>query len=269
MTIERRVEPLVLRVAASGVPAVNESKGKPLFPPVDGNFGRDRRHNSAFPICVDGPRPRPPVTWRLVERNDAAEALALLRKVVDRARDDSALQNWGLIWKLHAFTNGGGFIATNLMLWEGFTDWRPFAIMWTCIVALNIGLIFVLRKKAGTRSFVDRAIWSIWSTFIAAVILLAILNEMLGLAVGFLAPVVAVMASMGFCTMGAVIARGWYFPAALFAAAGLVMALPGARHYKFIILGVLWGGCQFAAGVVLDRAKRRALAEHESTPSLV
>ncbi len=204
-----------------------------------------------------------------MERNDAAEALALLRKVVDRARDDSALQNWGLIWKLHAFTNGGGFIATNLMLWEGFTDWRPFAIMWTCIVALNIGLIFVLRKKAGTRSFVDRAIWSIWSTFIAAVILLAILNQMLGLAVGFLAPVVAVMASMGFCTMGAVIARGWYFPAALFAAASVVMALPGARDYQFIILGVLWGGCQFIAGVMLDRAKRRALAEQEPAPRLV
>ncbi len=69
--------------------------------------------------------------------------------------------------------------------------------------------------------------------------------------------------------MGAVIARGWFFPAALFAAASVVMALSGARHYQFIILGVLWGGCQFIAGVVLDRAKRRALAEQEPAPRLV
>ena len=204
-----------------------------------------------------------------MERNDAAEALALLRKVVDRARDDSALQNWGLIWKLHAFTNGGGFIATNLMLSKGVADQMPFAIMWSCIIALNIGLIFALRKKAGTRSFVDRAIYSIWTTFIAAVILLAVLNQLMGLAIGFLAPVVAVMASMGFCTMGAVMSRGWYFPAALFAVASLVMALPGARSYQFIILGVLWGTCQFVAGVMLDRAKRRALEAQEPAPRLV
>ncbi|MGH7163423.1 MAG: hypothetical protein ACREID_08050, partial [Planctomycetota bacterium] len=154
-----------------------------------------------------------------MERNDAAEALALLRRVVDRARDDSALQNWGTIWKVHALTNGGGFIATDLMLWRGVLDWRPYAAMWTCIVALNIGLIFALRRRAGTRSFVDRVIWATWSNFIAAVILLAILNQMLGLVVGFLAPVVAVMASMGFCTMGVAIGRGWYFAAALVAAA--------------------------------------------------
>jgi len=202
-----------------------------------------------------------------MERNEAHEALALLRKVLDRARDDSALQNWGVIWMLHAFTNGGGFIATNVMLARGIEDWRPFCVMWTCIVGLDLGLVFALRRRAGTRSFVDRAIWATWSTFIAAVILLAILNQMLGLAVGFLAPVVAVMAAMGFCTMGAVISRVWYFPAAVFAAASIVMALPAARHCQFLILGVLWGSCQFAAGVALERAKRRALAANQ--PRLV
>jgi len=202
-----------------------------------------------------------------MERNEAQEALALLRRVVDRARDDSALQNWGIIWMLHAVTNGGGFLATNVMLSKGMTDWRPFAVMWTAIVAVDLVLTFALRRKAGTRSFVDRAIWATWSTFIAAVILLAILNQMLGLSVGFLAPVVAVMASMGFCTMGAVISRGWYFPAALFAVASVVMALPGARHCQFAILGVLWGSCQFGAGLVLERAKRRALAAQQ--PRLV
>ena len=204
-----------------------------------------------------------------MERNEAAEALALLRTVVDRARDDSALQNWGIIWMLHGITNGGGFIATNLMLWEQIQNWRPYAVMWSCIVTLNIGIILLLRKKAGTRSFVDHAIWAIWTTFIGAVILLAVINQMLGLTVGFLAPVVAIMASMGFCTMAAVISRGWYFPAALFATAGMVMSLPGVRHYQFIILGVLWCGCQVASGVVLERAKRRALSERDAPPRLV
>lgn len=202
-----------------------------------------------------------------MERNEAQEALALLRKVVDRARDDSALQNWGIIWMLHGLVNGGGFLATDVMLSKGMTDWRPFAAMWTAIVALDLAIVFALRRKAGTRSFVDRAIWATWSTFIGAVILLAILNQMLGLAVGFLAPVVAVMAAMGFSTMGAVISRRWYGLAALFAVAGFVMALPPARDCRFLILGVLWGSSQFGAGVVLERAKRRALAAEQ--PRLV
>ena len=63
--------------------------------------------------------------------------------------------------------------------------------------------------------------------------------------------------------------RGWYYPAALFALASVVMALPGVRQYQFIILGVLWGACQFIAGVILDRAKRRALAEQEPAPRIV
>jgi hypothetical protein len=202
-----------------------------------------------------------------MERNEAQEALALLRKVVDRARDDSALQNWGIIWMLHAFSNGGGFIATNVLLSKGIADWKPYAAMWLVIVAVDLALVYALRRRAGTRSFVDRAIWATWSTFIAAVMLLAILNQMLGLAVGFLAPVVGVMAAMGFSTMGAVISKGWYFPAAVFAVASLVMALPAVRHCQFLILGVLWGGSQFAAGVVLERAKRRAIAANQ--PRLV
>ena len=202
-----------------------------------------------------------------MERNEAHEALAMLRKVVDRARDDSAIQNWGRIWMLHAFTNGGGFLATDVMLSKGISDWRPFAVMWACIVALDLGIVFALRRRAGTRSFVDRAIWATWSSFIGAVIVLAVLNQMLGLAVGFLAPVVALMAAMGFSSMGAVISRGWYVPAALFAAASLVMAWPAARPWQFTILGVLWGASQFSAGVALERAKRRALAAQQ--PRLV
>jgi len=202
-----------------------------------------------------------------MERNEAHEALALLKKVVDRARDDSAIQNWGRIWMLHAVTNGGGFLATDVMLSRGISDWRPFAAMWTGIVALDLGIVFALRRRAGTRSFVDRAIWATWSTFIGAVIVLAVLNQMLGLAVGFLAPVVALMAAMGFCTMGAVISKGWYVPATLFTVASLVMAWPAVRPWQFTILGVLWAASQFSAGLVLERAKRRALADKQ--PRLV
>ena len=50
-----------------------------------------------------------------MDREEATRALELLRQVVTQARDDTALQNWGRIWMIHAFTNGGGFVATNLL----------------------------------------------------------------------------------------------------------------------------------------------------------
>jgi hypothetical protein len=47
------------------------------------------------------------------------------------------------------------------------------------------------------------------------------------------------------------------------------MALPALRPSPFVVLGALWGACQFVAGVILDRAKRRALAAHEPPPRIV
>ncbi len=201
-----------------------------------------------------------------MERNEATEALALLRRVVDRARDDSALQNWGVIWILHAFTNGIGFVVTDVLLWNGVAARAAYAGMWAGILAVNFLTIFLFRRRAGARSFVERMIFSIWTTFVAAIVLLAILNEMLGLPIGFLAPVVAVFAAVGFSMMAAVLHPLWFVPAAAFAGASVVMALfPG---WQFVLLGVLWFACQLAAGLVLERIKRRRLAAGD-TPRLV
>ena len=55
-----------------------------------------------------------------MDRQQAAEALQLLKKVVAQARDDTALENWGLVWIMTGLTTGGGFIATHFMLDAGF-----------------------------------------------------------------------------------------------------------------------------------------------------
>ena len=44
-----------------------------------------------------------------MNREEATQALELLRSVVSQARDDTALQNWGVIWIVHAVTNGAAF----------------------------------------------------------------------------------------------------------------------------------------------------------------
>jgi len=193
-----------------------------------------------------------------MDREQAIKALDVLRTVVGQARDDTALQNWGVIWMLHAFTVAGGFIATNVLLWSGHEEPWPYATMWATIVVFNIATVFALKKRrAGARSFVEGQLWSIWLTFVAAVSLLAILNHLMGLRTFYLGPVIGVLAAVSFATMGALMGRRWYIATAVFAVASVAMAL--APDHQFIVLGVTWGAAQFTGGAMLHRDRARRL----------
>jgi hypothetical protein len=194
-----------------------------------------------------------------MDREEATQALELLRKVVSQARDDTTLQNWGLIWMVHGVTNGAGFTATNVLMWKGYMTIWPYVALWACVLTLNFGAIFLLKSKsAGARTFIETQIWVIWLSFIGAVVLTALVNHLSGFKVFALGPIVSVLSAFGFAMMGGVMGKRWFWGAAIFGAATLAMAL--APEWQFIILGGTWGIAQFAAGVLLHRAKLRRLA---------
>src|SRR6476469_3682650 len=113
-----------------------------------------------------------------MNREEATRALELLRTVVGQARDDTALQNWGVIWIVHAITNGVAFSATQVLLWREHQSRWPYILLWSVTVTLNIGLILVLKsRRAGTKTFIENQIWSIWLSFIGAVMLTAVVND--------------------------------------------------------------------------------------------
>ena len=86
-----------------------------------------------------------------MDRAQAVEALELLRRVVGQARDDTTLQNWGVIWMLHGFTNGLGFVGTNILMWRGYETPWPYVMLWGVILPVNMGSIFLLKSRAGRR----------------------------------------------------------------------------------------------------------------------
>jgi hypothetical protein len=203
-----------------------------------------------------------------MNREEATEALALLRKVVSQARDDTTLQNWGAIWILHGITNGAGFTVTNLMLWKGYLEPWPYMALWACILTFNIGAIFLLKsRKAGARTFIENQIWAIWLTFIAAVGLTALVNHLRGFKVFTLGPIVAVLSCFAFAMMGSVMGRRWFVASLVFALSALAMTV--APDWQFIILGAVWGSCQLIAGILLHRAKLRRLATNPTEARLV
>jgi len=195
-----------------------------------------------------------------MNREEAAEALQLLRRVVTQARDDSALQNWGVIWILHAFTNGGGFLGTHLLYQQGHRTPGPYILLWVAIIPINLVSIFWLQRKeaAGVRSFIERQVWSIWTTCMGGMVLVALANWLLGLEVLFMPAVGCVLISMSFSIMGALMGRAWYAAAVLYALAALGLAR--APELGFGVFAALWFVTQLSGGLLLHRARRRRLA---------
>ncbi|RKH15834.1 hypothetical protein D7Y13_24635 [Corallococcus praedator] len=192
-----------------------------------------------------------------------------MRRVVAQARDDTALQNWGAIWMIHAFTNGGGFLATD-WLWEaGHRGPGPFVLLWGVLLLLNFVSIFAMKRgqTAGVRSFIERQIWAIWTTFIGGLVLVALLNLLLGLDRLFVPAVACVLFAMSFASMGALMGRVWYGMALLFSLVALGMAR--LESHAFGVLGGLWFLVQFSSGLALHRARSRRLASGDAGPRLV
>ena len=191
-----------------------------------------------------------------MNRDEATRALELLRTVVGQARDDTALQNWGVIWIVHAITNGAAFSTTQLLLWKGFQSRWPYILLWTLVVVCNIGLILLLKaRRTGTKTFIENQIWSIWLSFIGAVMLTAVVNDLMGLRLLALGPVISILSAFGFSMMGAIMGRRWYLGTAIFGAASLAMAWwPRGQYF---LLGGVWCVAQLVGGVWLERDKRR------------
>ena len=203
-----------------------------------------------------------------MNRDEAIEALDLLRSVVGKARDDTAVQNWGVLWMLHGVTNGAGFVATSWLLAEGYRTPGPFLTLWLPIMGFNLASIPVLkRRRTGVRSFVETQIWAIWTAFTVAVALMAWLNYFMGVDRIFLGPAIAVLAAVAFSSMASIVGTAWYAPAAVFAALAVVMSL--LPDIQFVLLGIAWAATKIPAGWMLHRARRRRLAQPGTAAEVV
>jgi hypothetical protein len=187
--------------------------------------------------------------------------------VVSQTQDATALQNYGVIWIVQGFANMAGFLATHYLFSIGYEDPPPFLALWLPIILVDIVVVVVFKKeRAGARTFIDTQLWTIWTTFIAGVMLVAVLNHVMGLKAFFLGPVIGVLAAASFASMGSLMSRWWYSGTIIFTVVSVAMAI--WHELQFVILGVTWGVAQIAGGVALDRSRRRRLASSSasSTP---
>jgi hypothetical protein len=204
-----------------------------------------------------------------VKREEAEEALAMIRQVISRTRDDTVLENWGLVWILHGFTSGIAFGGTNVLYLEGIQSVPIYFGFWLCTLFLNLLLIAFLRKPTGGAiTFVEKQIWATWLTFVAACFLVAAVNHLLGQPVFYLGPILAVLSAIGFATMGHLMSSRFYRFAALHAITAIVMAV--VPRYQFFFLGAAWTISLVTPGVRLHRERlARKRGERAKTAELL
>lgn len=199
-----------------------------------------------------------------MDRQEAVESLQLIRRVIGQTRDESILQNWGVVWIIHGVLTALTCALTNYLLLErGETRiWLYFGI-WSVHSVAVVLTILILKKRGGAKTFVEKQIWGTWITYLLACYVVAGINEILGESVFHLAPLVAVLAAVSFSWMALTLSPKFFVMAALFVATSLAMAR--WLDHQFYILGAAWLVALVGQGsyYVRERARMEAReAEH-------
>ena len=199
-----------------------------------------------------------------MNRQEAEEALGIIRKVIRNTHEDLIAHNWGLIWMVHAFLNLGGFWAVG-----HFIEHRDHPVTWYLIplavtAALDLGVILILLKRdQGIRSFIEWQLHGIWVTFILFSIAgVGFLHLSKGPATLF-GPIMALTSGIGFSLMGIVFYRRFLLFGALFFV--LTLTAPLLVEFQWLAIGLGWFVALFSSGLSMHLEKGRR--EQEGTGS--
>ena len=174
------------------------------------------------------------------------------------------LENWGLLWMWHSVV----MLVASLLtfVFHEFLDFRqyrfPYVLMWTVGVGVWAIVFWMIRRRMGPVTFVERQMAHVWAAAMALVIFLFPLESVLGLEVLKLAPVLALIAAMVFLVKAGILSGQFYLHStAMFVTAVAMMLIP---QYDMIIFGFASGSCFFLAGLKYYRRKKRGIARRKA-----
>jgi serine/threonine-protein kinase len=191
----------------------------------------------------------------------------VLARIFRETHHAPVLENWGLLWMWHSLVLLVICILTNLLYlgeeYFGHTHSRwPYVLLWTAVFGAWALTFWLLRRRMGPVTFVERQIAHIWAGAMIAIVLLYPLEYILartipGIRVLSLSPVVAVIVGMMFVIKAGVLTGSFYFQAAAMFVAALLMAqMPEYSHF---ILGLVASACFFFPGLKYYRQRRAGL----------
>lgn len=174
------------------------------------------------------------------------------------------LENWGLLWMWHSLV----LLVASLLTYafHEYLDFRqyqwPYVLMWTVGVGVWAIVFWMLRRRMGPVTFVERQMAHVWASAMGLVIFLFPIEASLGLEVLKLAPMLALIAAMVFLVKAGILSGQFYIHSGvMFLTAIAMMLIP---QYDMIIFGFASCGCFFHAGRKYYRRKKQGIARRKA-----
>jgi len=174
------------------------------------------------------------------------------------------LENWGLLWMWHSLV----LLVASLLTYafHEILDIRqyrtPYVAMWTLGVGIWAIVFWMIRRRMGPVTFVERQMAHVWASAMALVIFLFPLEYALGLDVLQLAPVLALIAGMVFLVKAGILSGQFYVHSAVMFLTAIVMMIKPSCD--MIVFGFCSAGCFFLAGLKYYRRKKLGIARRKA-----
>lgn len=187
----------------------------------------------------------------------------VVARVFRETHHATVLENWGLLWMWHAAVLLVICLVTN-WLHAHRADWPacdrpwPYLALWGGGLALWAPIFWMLRRRIGPVTAVERQIAHLWGGSVAAVILLFVVESVLALPVLTLSPVLGLIGGAVFVAKAGILSGLFYLHAAALFAMSLVMAELQRRglDYGITLYGLVAAATFFLPGWKYYRQSR-------------
>lgn len=165
------------------------------------------------------------------------------------------LENWGVLWIWHSLVLLVVSAATEWMHWSGIRSRLSYSALWVLGLGAWAVVFWVMRRRMGPVTFVERQIAHVWGASLIAIAALTPLEWLLGLEPLKLSPILALIGSMVFIVKAGILAGWFYVQAFSLILTSIMMALmPEVAH---LIFGVVAGLCFFLPGQKYYRLREK------------
>lgn len=173
----------------------------------------------------------------------------------------AVLENWGLLWILHAAVLLVLCLVTNAFQLAGIASRWPYVALWTVGLGTWAAVFWNLRRRSGPITFVERQIAHVWAGSMIIDVFMYAIEYQLGLAVLTLSPMLGPIGGAVFLTKAAMLSGVFYIQAVVLCLTGLAMAwLQTQDHIPNLgvsLFGVVSAICFFVPGWKYYRLARK------------
>ena len=221
---------------------------------------QDLRYQSATNLCEDL---KAFLDGRSVSAREG-QLFQILGNVFRDTHHAEILENWGVLWMWHSLV----MLVASLLtyVFHEYLDFRqyrwPYVLMWTVGVGVWAIVFWMIRRRMGPVTFVERQMAHVWASAMGIVMFLFPLEWALQLEVLQLAPVLALVAAMVFLVKAGILSGQFYIHSATMFLTAIVMMLK--PNCDMIVFGFVSAGCFFLAGLKYYRRKKQGIARRKA-----